>query len=87
MRGADARAERARAAEHYADDLEVELEEIMLADFAAEVEDDSPRLVSCELVALYGELLGGEGSTLERLRRSTPAGTSTSLRQTVRRLR
>lgn len=33
------------AAEHYADDLQMDLEDIMLSDFNAELEDDSPLLV------------------------------------------
>lgn len=40
--------------EHYADDLEVDLEACMLQDFNVELQDDSPRQVrgrySCHLV-------------------------------------
>jgi hypothetical protein len=32
-------------AEHYADDLEVDIDEIMSNDFNVELEDDSPRMV------------------------------------------
>ena len=71
------------SAEHYADDLEVELEEIMLADFKTETQDDSPRLVSKELVALHNELITGQSSTLTRLQQAAPAAVSTSLQQVV----
>ena len=36
--------------EHYADDLEVDLEDAMLQDFNAELQDDSPRQV-CHCMA------------------------------------
>lgn len=70
-------------AEHYADDLEVDLEEIMLADFHTETEDESPRLVSKELVALHNELLSGNSATVNRLQQALPAAVTTSVRQTV----
>ena len=37
--------------EHYADDLEVDLQAAMLQDFNAELEDDSPREVDRSLIA------------------------------------
>lgn len=70
-------------AEHYADDLEVDLEELMLSDFHTEVEDDSPREVSKELVALHNELLTGNSTTIQRLQDALPAALGTSQRQTV----
>jgi hypothetical protein len=70
-------------AEHYADDLEVDLEEIMLADFHTETEDESHRLVSKELVALHNELLMGNSATVNRLQQALPVAITTSVRQTV----
>ena len=70
-------------ADHYADDLEVDLEEIMLADFNTETQDDSPRDIAKELVALHNELITGSSSTLARLQHAAPAAVATSQRQTV----
>ena len=55
----------------------------MLADFHTETEDESPREVSKELVALHNELVTGNAATMERLRQSVPAAVNTSVRQTV----
>ena len=59
------------------------MEEIMLADFNTETEDDSPREISRELVALHNELLTGNSATMERLRQALPAAAGKSQQQTV----
>lgn len=71
------------AAEHYADDLEADLEEIMVADFNTEVEDDSPREVSKELVALHNDLITGQTASIHRLQASAPAAVAASVGQPV----
>lgn len=55
----------------------------MLADFHTETEDESPREVSKELVALHKELLTGNSATAARLQQALPAAVTTSIRQTV----
>ena len=55
----------------------------MLADFNTETQDDSPRDVAKELVALHNELITGSSSTLARLQGAAPAAVATSQRQTV----
>lgn len=72
-------------AEHYADDLEVDLEEIMGADFNADLEDESPREVSRELVALHNDLIRGDTTRLARLQQLIAEfqGASMSKRQRV----
>ena len=70
-------------AEHYADDLEADLEEIMLADFNTEVEDGSPREISKELVTLHEELLRGNSATMDRIQQALPIDLSRSMQQAV----
>ncbi|KAL3156417.1 hypothetical protein ABBQ38_000727 [Trebouxia sp. C0009 RCD-2024] len=53
--------------EHYADDLEVDLEACMLQDFNVELQDDSPRQVSIMLVSLHQECLQGNFSRIQQL--------------------
>ena len=55
----------------------------MLSDFHTETEDESPREVSKELVALHNELMTGNSTTIERLRQALPAAWTNSMRQTV----
>ena len=55
----------------------------MLADFHVETEDESPREVSKELVALHNELLTGNSNTIERLQQAMPIAVSTSKQETV----
>lgn len=54
--------------EHYADDLEVDLEAAMMQDFNAELQDDSPRQVSITLVSLHQECLQGNLSRVQQLK-------------------
>ncbi|KAL0022743.1 hypothetical protein WJX77_010678 [Trebouxia sp. C0004] len=54
--------------EHYADDLEVDLEAAMMQDFNAELQDDSPRQVSITLVSLHQECLQGNLSRIQQLK-------------------
>lgn len=70
-------------AEHYADNLEVDLEEIMMSDFNAELEDESPRFVSKELVTLHNDLIRGDLNRIELLRQSAPQGAASSHQQMV----
>ena len=55
----------------------------MMSDFQTETEDESPREVSKELVALHNELLTGNSTTIQRLQKALPAALSSSQRQTV----
>lgn len=73
------------AAEHYADDLEVDLEEIMTSEFNVELEDESPRLVAKELVQFHSDLLQGDLSRFHLLQQANAqAGAAASRQQTVR---
>ncbi|KAK9830416.1 hypothetical protein WJX72_011646 [[Myrmecia] bisecta] len=69
--------------EHYADDLEVDLEEILLSDFNCETEDGSPLEVAKQLVQFHRECLQGDFSLIERLRRIPPAIASACVRERV----
>ncbi|GFR41430.1 hypothetical protein Agub_g2118, partial [Astrephomene gubernaculifera] len=71
--------------EHYADELEEELDDAILQDFNVEAEDGSPRLVAEALVKLYGELLAGGGSSayLQELRSMAAAEVQQCKRQVV----
>jgi len=53
--------------DHYADDLEDELDQAMLADFHAQLEDGSPRDVAHALVALHSDLSSGAPAALARV--------------------
>lgn len=54
------RADCALVSEHYADDLEVDLQAAMLQDFNAELEDDSPREVCSLQPLILGKSCMGE---------------------------
>lgn len=53
--------------EHYADELEIELDEFLQAEFNTQAEDGSPGEVARSLVAMYQECLVGNFSTIQRL--------------------
>lgn len=61
----------------------MDLEGIMVTDFNTEAEDDSPREISKELVALHNELITGQSSTFQRLQVSAPAAVNASTQQPV----
>ncbi|KAG2497886.1 hypothetical protein HYH03_004152 [Edaphochlamys debaryana] len=69
--------------EHYADELEEELDDALLQDFNVEAEDGSPRQVSEGLVKLYQELVGGSMAFLEHLRAVAAASVAQCKRQVV----
>ena len=71
------RADCALVSEHYADDLEVDLQAAMLQDFNAELEDDSPREVCSLQPLILGRSCMGETCLLRALSRFTNAGLCT----------
>lgn len=70
-------------ADHYADDLEVDLEEIMTESFNVELEDESPRLVSKELVNFHNDLIQGNTHRFTLLQQTAAQGASASQKQTA----
>lgn len=54
--------------EHYADELQMDLEDMMSEDFNVELEDGSPELVSKALVELWHGCCRGDLQELQRLR-------------------
>lgn len=66
---------------HFADDLELLLQDQLLADFNAQIEDGSPRQVAKQLVALHNELIQQRITLLEQLRAAAPSGASGSTMQ------
>ncbi|KAI8475813.1 MAG: Pre-rRNA-processing protein TSR2-domain-containing protein [Monoraphidium minutum] len=69
--------------EHHVDQLEVELDEALVADFNTECEDGSPKQVATTLVQLHQQLLQGDTSLLEQLRGRQASGAASSKRQVV----
>lgn len=69
--------------EHYADDLELELDDALRQDFNTECEDGSPREVADVLIRLHNQLLQGDTTLLGQLRSRQASGASASTRQVV----
>lgn len=64
------------AAEHFVDDLEMELTDALLEDFQLEAEDGSPRQVAGSLIALYQACCRNDAGPLQQLRQRAAAGAS-----------
>ncbi|KAG2446214.1 hypothetical protein HXX76_000806 [Chlamydomonas incerta] len=69
--------------EHWADELEEELDDALLQDFHVEAEDGSPKLIAEGLVKLYQELVAGSTAYLDHLRAMAAAGAKACKRQVV----
>eukprot|EP00197_Chlamydomonas_leiostraca_P013052 CAMPEP_0202867836 /NCGR_PEP_ID=MMETSP1391-20130828/9650_1 /ASSEMBLY_ACC=CAM_ASM_000867 /TAXON_ID=1034604 /ORGANISM="Chlamydomonas leiostraca, Strain SAG 11-49" /LENGTH=216 /DNA_ID=CAMNT_0049547913 /DNA_START=16 /DNA_END=666 /DNA_ORIENTATION=- len=64
--------------EHYADDLEEELDDALLHDFNVEAEDNSPGELSKALVSLYQECMQGNFNTVHQLQAAAAAAAAAS---------
>jgi hypothetical protein len=65
-------------AEHYVDDLEMELTDALLGDFQLEAEDGSPRQVAGTLVALYQACCRNDAGPLQQLRQQQAAAATST---------
>ncbi|MEW5303271.1 MAG: hypothetical protein WDW36_005978 [Sanguina aurantia] len=70
--------------EHYADELEEELDSALENDFNVEAEDDSPHEVAKSLVKIYGECLAGDFTSVDKMISAAAAsGAQQSQRQVL----
>lgn len=70
-------------AEHYSDDLGMELEDSLEQDFNMKLEDGSPYEVAKMLVLLHNELLQRNEDTLNKLRQTDPVPVAASRSERV----
>lgn len=69
--------------EHYADELEEDLDDAILHDFNTQAEDGSPKEIADMLLAMYKECVVGNFSLIEKLRSHPVAGAGRSQQQVV----